>query len=93
MYEWLIESRHKLTLAEYVLCLATFCLILVFNVEYGIIIGAILYAICKKYGLDLGAADLPINRDGVDEVGTESNAVASTDSNGNNSESKKYGSM
>lgn len=54
VFEWLIESRHKLTTAEYILTLSTFALILVTGVEYGIVLGVVLYTVCKKLGLDLG---------------------------------------
>ena len=54
VFEWLIESRHKLTIAEYVICLSTFTFILVTGVEYGIVLGVVLYIGCKKIGLDVG---------------------------------------
>ena len=53
--EWLIESRHKLTIAEYIFCLSTFTLILVTGVEYGIVLGVALYIGCSKCGLDVGS--------------------------------------
>jgi len=54
VFEWLIESRNKLTSVEYIICLSTFALILVTGVEYGIVLGVLLYIGCKRMGLDLG---------------------------------------
>jgi SulP family sulfate permease len=54
MYEWLWEVRSKLTGAEYLICLATFCLIHILGVEYGIIAGVVVYAICYKLGINVG---------------------------------------
>mmetsp|Transcript_33295 Transcript_33295/g.54961 ORF Transcript_33295/g.54961 Transcript_33295/m.54961 type:complete len:585 (+) Transcript_33295:154-1908(+) len=55
MYEWLWEVRTKLTSVEYSVCLATFALIQVTGVEYGIILGVFLYWLCRKVGLNVGA--------------------------------------
>ena len=54
MHEWLWHVRHKVTGAEYGICLATFILIQFLGVEYGIIVGVILYVLCRKLGLDVG---------------------------------------
>lgn len=54
MHEWLWHVRVKVTGAEYGICLATFILIQFLGVEYGIIVGAILYVLCRKLGLDVG---------------------------------------
>lgn len=63
--EWLIESRHKLTSAEHAICLLTFALILLTGVEYGIVLGVVLYVACSKMGLDLGDTenDVPTSSD------------------------------
>jgi MFS superfamily sulfate permease-like transporter len=39
MIEWLWEVRHKLTNAEYCVCLGTFAIIMVIGVEWGILAG------------------------------------------------------
>jgi MFS superfamily sulfate permease-like transporter len=54
MYEWLWDVRKKITYAEYAVCLATFGLIQLLGVEYGIITGVLLYVACQKVGLDVG---------------------------------------
>ncbi|CAB9506105.1 solute carrier family 26 [Seminavis robusta] len=53
VFEWLIDSRKKMGHAEYILCLATFVLILIVGVEYGIVLGVVLYVICKNMGVNL----------------------------------------
>jgi sulfate permease, SulP family len=53
MVEWLIDSRNKMGHVEYFLCLATFLLILILGVEYGIVLGVVLYLCCKKMGFDI----------------------------------------
>ena len=57
VFEWLILSRNKMTTMEYIICLSTFALILVTGVEYGIVLGVVLYIGCKKIGLDVGNID------------------------------------
>lgn len=54
MYEWLWDFRKKVTKAEYLISLATFVLILVLQVEYGIIVGVIVYVVCRKAGVNVG---------------------------------------
>ena len=54
LYEWLWDVRNKITISEYVICLATFGLIQIIGVEYGIIAGVIIYVVCRKVGLDVG---------------------------------------
>jgi hypothetical protein len=54
MHEWLWDVRVKVTGAEYGICLSTFILIQFLGVEYGIIVGVILYVLCRKLGLDVG---------------------------------------
>jgi hypothetical protein len=54
IYEWLWDVRTKVTPVEYIVCLATFALIQVLSVEYGIIAGVGLYMVCQKVGLDVG---------------------------------------
>ncbi|KAI2510270.1 secondary active sulfate transmembrane transporter [Fragilaria crotonensis] len=54
MCEWLWEVQFKLTNAEYFVCLATFGLIQFAGVEYGIILGVLLYLLFGKLGLHVG---------------------------------------
>lgn len=56
MHEWLWDVRTKISRAEYFLCLATFILIQIIGVEYGILAGVGLYLVCRKLGVDLGEA-------------------------------------
>lgn len=72
VFEWLIESRHKLTKAEYAICLSTFALILVTGVEYGIVLGVFLYIACKKMGLDMGD-DAPQTEEDNDQTPEDCN--------------------
>ena len=44
----------KLTNVEYFVCLATFALIQMTSVEYGIILGVLVHYICRKLGLNVG---------------------------------------
>ncbi|GKY95087.1 hypothetical protein MPSEU_000472800 [Mayamaea pseudoterrestris] len=60
MYEWLWDVRTTITQAEHMISLSTFLLIQLFNVEWGILLGVCLYAICWKTGIDVG--DLKISR-------------------------------
>jgi len=54
MYEWLWEFRSKVTIAEYLVGLATFGLIQGLGVEYGIIAGVLVYVLCRKLKIDVG---------------------------------------
>mmetsp|Transcript_11242 Transcript_11242/g.27035 ORF Transcript_11242/g.27035 Transcript_11242/m.27035 type:complete len:583 (+) Transcript_11242:33-1781(+) len=54
MYDWLWDFRTKVTTAEYFIALATFVLIQVLQVEYGIIAGVIVYVVCRKAGVNVG---------------------------------------
>lgn len=71
MYEWLWEVRLKVTIAEYGVSLATFILIQVLGVEYGIIAGALVYVAFMKLGLNLGNDD--------DAEGTEKKHIEGSD--------------
>lgn len=74
MYEWLWDVRHKLTTAEYIVCLSTFGLIQVLKVEYGILAGVLLYVACRKMGLNMGdpgAKFDPLGEPPEDEVAEE----------------------
>jgi SulP family sulfate permease len=62
MYEWLWDVRKKITSAEYAVCLATFGLIQLLGVEYGIMTGVLVYVSFQKFGLDVGV------RKGAQEV-------------------------
>jgi SulP family sulfate permease len=57
MCEWLWEARDKMTNSEFIVNVSTFCLIHVLGVEYGILAGLALYAICRRCGMDVGALD------------------------------------
>jgi SulP family sulfate permease len=59
VFEWLIESRQNLTDVEYILCWATFVLIILVGAEYGIVLGVALYVGCQKLGFDVGGPDFP----------------------------------
>jgi hypothetical protein len=48
------DFRDKVTTAEYIIGLATFCLIQVLQVEYGILAGVFLYVLCRQIGVDVG---------------------------------------
>jgi MFS superfamily sulfate permease-like transporter len=54
MYEWLWDIRHKVTRAEYCICLTTFGLIQLLSVEYGILAGVAVYFVCRKVGVNVG---------------------------------------
>jgi MFS superfamily sulfate permease-like transporter len=54
MYEWLWDIRHKVNRAEYCICLATFGLIQLLSVEYGILAGVAVYFVCRKLGVNVG---------------------------------------
>ena len=54
MFEWLLGVREKITGAEYVIVLATFALLQVLGVEFGIIGGCLLYMGLQKMGFDVG---------------------------------------
>mmetsp|Transcript_1699 Transcript_1699/g.2885 ORF Transcript_1699/g.2885 Transcript_1699/m.2885 type:complete len:734 (+) Transcript_1699:69-2270(+) len=57
MFEWLIDVREKVTPAEYVIVLMTFCLLQVLGVEFGILAGICLYVVVDKLGYDVGKED------------------------------------
>ena len=57
MTEWLWQSRHRTTEAEYAICLVTFGLIQFLGVEYGILAGLFVYIICAKLGCNVGTLD------------------------------------
>eukprot|EP00985_Skeletonema_marinoi_P013334 scaffold6584_cov208-Skeletonema_marinoi.AAC.2 len=54
MFEWLIDVREKVTPAEYVVVIMTFCLLQVLGVEFGIVAGICLYVVIDKLGFDVG---------------------------------------
>jgi MFS superfamily sulfate permease-like transporter len=57
MLEWLWDVREKVTGAEYGVVLTTFALLQVLGVEFGILVGCLLYATLQKMGFDLGNND------------------------------------
>lgn len=54
LFEWLIDVREKVTPAEYVVVLMSFCLLLALGVEFGILAGICLYVAVDKMGFDVG---------------------------------------
>jgi MFS superfamily sulfate permease-like transporter len=50
MYEWLWDVRTRLSKTEYLVCLATFILIQLLSVEYGILAGVALHQVCQRLG-------------------------------------------
>lgn len=54
MVEWLWDVREKVTNAEYGILLTTFGLLQVLGVEFGILVGCLLYVAVQKIGFDLG---------------------------------------
>ena len=85
MYEWLWLIRDKVTIAEYMICLATFGLIQFLGVEYGIIAGVTVYAICRKLGVDVGSLKMitgdasegqPVIDQNTADYGSVANAVS-----------------
>ena len=55
MFEWLIDVRSKMTSAEYAVVLATFGLLQVLGVEFGILAGVVFYFGLKKIGCTVGS--------------------------------------
>lgn len=55
MCEWLIDVRSKLSSVEYVVVLATFAMLQVLGVEFGILVGVLFHFILKKLGCDMGS--------------------------------------
>lgn len=54
IFEWLIDVKDKVTSAEYVVLLATFALLQILGVEFGIIGGCILYVAIQRMGFNVG---------------------------------------
>ena len=80
MYEWLWDIRNKVTTAEYVIGLATFGLIQIIGVEYGILAGVVLYILCNQVGVDVGDVKFgsPDNEDEEDMIQAESEKTNGT---------------
>jgi sulfate permease, SulP family len=68
MFEWLWGVRKRLTPTEYAVCVATFGLIQVLNVEYGMLAGTGVYLTCKKMGLDVGVSKFSTILDDTDDL-------------------------
>lgn len=68
MHEWLWDFRTKVTQAEYYIGLSTFAFIQLLQVEYGIIAGIILYAVCRKAGIDVGELKTVSMENGDDQA-------------------------
>jgi len=54
VYEWLWEFRTKVTIAEYLIGISTFGIMLGFGVEYGILAGVVIYIICRRMKINVG---------------------------------------
>ena len=54
VYEWLWEFRTKVTIAEYLVGLSTFGLIMALGVEYGIVAGCAVYVLCRQLNINVG---------------------------------------
>ena len=53
-YEWLWDVRTKISGPSYGVALATFCIIQVVGVTYGILGGILVHIACDRLGLDMG---------------------------------------
>lgn len=85
MFEWLWHVRHRLPPAEYVICLATFVLIQLMGVEYGIFAGVLLYLGAGKLGFHVG----PKKEEPAEDNSSEPNNAISLHTNGKES----YGTL
>lgn len=63
MFEWLVDVRKKVTLAEYVVVLMTFALLQVLGVEFGVLLGACTYVVIQKMGYDVGKNNEKLNEE------------------------------
>lgn len=63
MFEWLVDSRKKLTSAEYIVLLMTFSLLHI-GVEFGILAGTLLFITIQKLGYDVGR-DVKLTEDEI----------------------------
>jgi MFS superfamily sulfate permease-like transporter len=63
MVEWLWEVRLKLSLVEYSICLLTFFLIQVSGVEYGILLGVLIFFLYSKVGVRFRAAPSTVDHE------------------------------
>lgn len=61
MYEWLWDFRTKVTVAEYWVGLSSFGMIQWLGVEYGILAGVAIYALCRQCGINVGELKLATN--------------------------------
>lgn len=86
MYEWLWDVRNKVTPVEYMVCLATFGLIQVAGVEYGILLGVVVFLLCQRLGFDVGNQRQNAELD--EAVDAPSIPINSTDGN-----PQRYGSL
>jgi MFS superfamily sulfate permease-like transporter len=82
MYEWLWDIRNKVTIAEYIIGLATFVLIQIIGVEYGILAGVIIYLICYRIGVNVGEVKFGSTNDDTEEYDTTSQEAEEKLSNG-----------
>ena len=63
MFEWLVDVRKKVTLAEYVVVLMTFAVLEVLGVEFGVLLGACTYVVIQKMGYDVGKNNEKLNEE------------------------------
>jgi sulfate permease, SulP family len=95
MWEWLWDVRHRFTAAEYALCLATFGLIQLLNVEYGILAGILLFLVSQQAGLNVGVSKFvssPTGREDETTFGTECIFDDATNSDPHRRGPSSYGS-
>lgn len=76
MVEWLWDVRKKITKTEYCIALSTFVLIQMTSVEYGILIGTVLYFLLLRLGFSMS----PPQDDGI--IKDCSNDVDNADQSG-----------
>ena len=88
MYEWLWLIRDKVTVGEYCICLATFGLIQILGVEYGIAAGVAVYVLCRRLGIDVGGLKM-ITSDSTQEQ-SEGDGTKSVQSTEQTTESGMY---
>jgi SulP family sulfate permease len=83
MLEWLWHVRHRFTAAEYMLCLSTFGLIQWMNVEYGILMGIVLYLLLQQTGLNVGVSKFvssttEMENETIDDVSADGGIIDKT---------------
>ena len=91
LYEWLWDVRHKVTPVEYMVCLVTFAAIQVVGVEFGILLGLVVYLICERVGLRVGAEAPASTKTDESDEGTPDGLLAKEETTPLLGESQSYG--